>query len=232
MALKKKMTKEDHANLPDHLKSEYIEDGEGYRLDIDGDEDNGALKRAKDREVQLRRDAEAKLKAAQEQLDALGSDDARKKGDIQTLEKSWQKKIDDQKTSYEDRLGKLTSHTKSQLVDNVAMQIASKISSAPAIMLPHIKARLAADFDGDSPVTRVLGADGSLSSMSIDALSAEFVANKDFSAIILASKATGGAGSTSRSPAGSAPDSVKPLNLATMSPKALSDHIAASKTEH
>jgi hypothetical protein len=232
MALKKKMTKEDHANLPDHLKSEYIEDGEGYRLDIDGDEDNGALKRAKDREVQLRRDAEAKLKAAQEQLDALGSDDARKKGDIQTLEKSWQKKIDDQKTSYEDRLGKLTSHTKSQLVDNVAMQIASKISSAPAIMLPHIKARLAADFDGDSPVTRVLGADGSLSSMSIDALSAEFVANKDFSAIILASKATGGAGSTSRSPAGSAPDSVKPLNLATMSPKVLSDLITASKTEH
>jgi len=232
MALKKKMTKEDHANLPDHLKSEYIEDGEGYRLDIDGDEDNGALKRAKDREVQLRRDAEAKLKAAQEQLDALGSDDARKKGDIQTLEKSWQKKIDDQKTSYEDRLGKLTSHTKSQLVDNVAMQIASKISSAPAIMLPHIKARLAADFDGDSPVTRVIGADGSLSSMSIDALSAEFVANKDFSAIILASKATGGAGSTSRSPAGSAPDSVKPLNLATMSPKVLSDLITASKTEH
>ena len=232
MALKKKMTKEDHANLPDHLKSEYIEDGDGFRLDIDGDEDNGALKRAKDREVQLRRDAEAKLKAAQEQLDALGSDDARKKGDIQTLEKSWQKKIDDQKTSYEDRLGKLTSHTKRQLVDNVAMQIASKISSAPAIMLPHITARLAADFDGDSPVTRVLGADGSLSSMSIDALSAEFVANKDFSAIILASKATGGAGSTSRSPAGSAPDSVKPLNLATMSPKVLSDLITASKTEH
>jgi len=232
MALKKKMTKEDHANLPDHLKSEYIEDGEGYRLDIDGDEDNGALKRAKDREVQLRRDAESKLKAAQDQLDALGSDDARKKGDIQTLEKSWQKKIDDQRAGYEDRLGKLTAHTKTQLVDSVAMQIASKISSAPAIMLPHIKARLAADFDGDSPVTRVIGADGSLSSMSIDALSAEFVANKDFSAIILASKATGGAGSTSRSPAGSAPDSVKPLNLATMSPKVLSDLITASKTEH
>ena len=232
MALKKKMTKEDHANLPDHLKSEYIEDGDGFRLDIDGDDDNGALKRAKDREVQLRRDAEARLKDAQDQLDALGSDDARKKGDIQTLEKSWQKKIDDQRAGYEDRLGKLTAHTKTQLVDSVAMQIASKISSAPAIMLPHIKARLAADFDGDSPVTRVLGSDGSLSSMSIDALSAEFVANKDFSAIILASKATGGAGSTSRSPAGSAPDSVKPLNLAIMSPKELSDHIAASKTEH
>ena len=232
MALKKKMTKEDHANLPDHLKSEYIEDGDGFRLDIDGDDDNGALKRAKDREVQLRRDAEARLKDAQDQLDALGSDDARKKGDIQTLEKSWQKKIDDQRAGYEDRLGKLTAHTKTQLVDSVAMQIASKISSAPAIMLPHIKARLAADFDGDSPVTRVIGADGSLSSMSIDALSAEFVANKDFSAIILASKATGGAGSTSRSPAGSAPDSVKPLNLATMSPKVLSDLITASKTEH
>ena len=95
MALKKKITKEDHAKLSDALKSEYVEDGDGFRLDVDGEEDTGALKRAKDREAQLRREAEAKLREAQEQLDALGSDDARKKGDIATLEKSWQKKIED-----------------------------------------------------------------------------------------------------------------------------------------
>ena len=67
MALKKKLTKEEHSKLSDHLKAEYIEDGDGdgFRLDIDGDEDTGALKRAKDREAQLRRDAEAKLREAQ-----------------------------------------------------------------------------------------------------------------------------------------------------------------------
>ena len=230
MALKKKLTKEEHSKLSDHLKAEYIEDGDGFRLDIDGDEDTGALKRAKDREAQLRREAETKLREAQEQLDALGNDDARKKGDIQTLEKSWQKKLDDSKAEYESKLGKLTSHTKTQLVDNVAQQIASKISNAPALLLPHIKARLAADFEGDAPVTRILDKDGKPSAMTVEELSAEFVANKDFSAIITASKASGGAGKPSNSNGGGAPyNPVQPADLASMNPVQLAEHIKASK---
>lgn len=230
MALKKKLTKEEYAKLSDHIKAEYIEDGDGFRLDIDGDEDTGALKRAKDREAQLRREAEQKLREAQEQLDALGNDDARKKGDIQTLEKSWQKKLEDQKTEYEGKLGKLTSHTKTQLVDNVAQQIASKISNAPALLLPHIKARLAADFEGDAPITRILDKDGKPSAMTVEELSAEFVANKDFSAIITASKASGGAGKSSNSNGGgAASNSDKPADLASMNPAQLAEHIKASK---
>lgn len=230
MALKKKLTKEEHSKLPDHLKAEYIEDGDGFRLDIEGDEDTGALKRAKDREAQLRREAETKLREAQEQLDALGNDDARKKGDIATLEKSWQKKLDDSKAEYESKLGKLTSHTKTQLVDNVAQQIASKISNAPALLLPHIKARLAADFEGDAPVTRILDKDGKPSAMTVEELAAEFVANKDFSAIITASKASGGAGKPSNSNGGGAPNnSDKPADLASMNPAQLAEHIKASK---
>ena len=230
MALKKKLTKEEYSKLSDHIKAEYIEDGDGFRLDIDGDEDTGALKRAKDREAQLRRDAEAKLREAQEELDRINGDDARKKGDIATLEKSWQKKLEDQKTEYEGKLGKLTSHTKTQLVDNVAQQIASKISNAPALLLPHIKARLAADFEGDAPVTRILDKDGKPSAMTIEELSAEFVANKDFSAIITASKASGGAGKPSNSNGGGAPNnSDKPADLASMNPAQLAEHIKASK---
>jgi hypothetical protein len=230
MALKKKLTKEEYSKLSDHIKAEYIEDGDGFRLDIDGDEDTGALKRAKDREAQLRRDAEAKLREAQEELDRINGDDARKKGDIATLEKSWQKKLEDQKAEYEGKLGKLTSHTKTQLVDNVAQQIASKISNAPALLLPHIKARLAADFEGDAPVTRILDKDGKPSAMTVEELSAEFVANKDFSAIITASKASGGAGKPSNNSGGGAPNnSDKPADLASMNPAQLAEHIKASK---
>ena len=230
MALKKKLTKAEYEKLSEHIKAEYIEDGDGFRLDIDGDEDTGALKRAKDREAQLRRDAEAKLREAQEELDRINGDDARKKGDIATLEKSWQKKLEDQKAEYEGKLGKLTSHTKTQLVDNVAQQIASKISNAPALLLPHIKARLAADFEGDAPVTRILDKDGKPSAMTVEELSAEFVANKDFSAIITASKASGGAGKPSNSNGGGAPNnSDKPADLASMNPAQLAEHIKASK---
>ena len=230
MALKKKLSKAEYEKLSDTIKAEYIEDGDGYRLDLDGDEDTGALKRAKDREAQLRREAETKLREAQEELDRINGDDARKKGDIATLEKSWQKKLDDQKAEYEGRLGKLTSHTTKTLVDNVATQIATKISNAPALLLPHIKSRLQADFEGDSPVTRVLDKDGKPSAMTVEELAAEFVANKDFSAIITASKASGGAGKPSNNSGGGAPNnSDKPADLASMNPAQLAEHIKASK---
>ena len=230
MALKKKLSKAEYEKLSDAIKAEYIEDGDGFRLDIDGDEDTGALKRAKDREAQLRRDAEAKLREAQEELDRINGDDARKKGDIATLEKSWQKKLDDTKAEYEGKVSKLTAHTTKTLVDNVATQIATKISNAPALLLPHIKSRLQADFEGDAPVTRVLDKDGKPSAMTVEELAAEFVANKDFSAIITASKASGGAGKPSNNSGGGAPNnSDKPADLASMNPAQLAEHIKASK---
>lgn len=233
MALKKKLTKEEHAKLSEHLKAEYIEDGEGFRLDVDGEEDTGALKRAKDREAQLRREAETKLREAQEQLEALGTDDARKKGDIATLEKSWQKKLDDQKAEYDGKLSKLTGHTTKSLVDNVALSIASKISNAPAIILPHIRARLQADFEGDEPKTRVLDKDGKPSALTVEELSQEFIANKDFSAIITASKASGGAGKPSQNGGGAPNNSGNSGNqtadLSKMSPHELAAHLKEAK---
>lgn len=230
MALKKKLTKAEYEKLSEHIKAEYIEDGEGFRLDVEGDEDNGALKRAKDRESQLRRDAEKKLSELEAELGEIKGNDARKNGDIATLEKAWAKKTEDLKAEYEAKLGKLTSHTQKQLVDNVATQIATKISNAPALILPHIKSRLQADFDGDTPVTRVLDKEGNVSALTIEELSAEFIANKDFSAIITASKASGGAGKPATSTGGSAPNqSDKPADLASMNPAQLAEFVKASK---
>lgn len=232
MALKSKLTKEEHAKLPDAFKAEYVEDGDGFRLDIEGAEDTGALKRAKDRESQLRKDAEKEAKELREKLEAQETGDARKKGDIETLEKSWQGKLDTQKTEADARIAKLTAHTTRSLVDNVAQSIAAKISTAPALLLPHIKARLQADFEGDEPKTRVLDKDGKPSALTADELAAEFVANKDFSAIIVASKASGGAGKSSQN-GGGAPNksgqSDKPADLSKMNPQDLAAHLKEAK---
>lgn len=192
MALKSKINKEKFDKLPEALKSEYIErDGE-YVLDIEGAEDTGALKRSKDREKQLRHDAEAELRKAQEKLDSLEDNDARKRGDIETLEKLWQKKLDDQKTESDGKLSSKDGFIKKTLIDNKALEIANKISGDnAAVILPHIVKRITADLDGESPVTKVLGADGTPSEMSLADLSKEFVANKDFAAIIIGSKASG-----------------------------------------
>lgn len=235
MALKKRITKEQHEALNEAFKGEYKADGDNFVLDIDGDEDTGALRRAKDREAQKARDAEAKANELQQQLDALSTDDARKTGDIKTLDKSWQTKLDTQKTDFEAKINVLTGHISKSLVDNVAMQIAHKISTAPKVLIPHIKSRLKADFDGDVPVTRVLDKDGKPSALTVDELANEFVADKDFSGIITASKATGGAGKSnqlSNGGAGANNNDSPPPDLSKMPPSELAARIKAQKAEN
>lgn len=192
MALKRNVTKAEFDALPKDIQTEYVADGDNYKLDVVGDEDTGALKRAKDREKQLRQEAEDRAKKAEAELDRINGDDARKTGDIATIEKSWQKKLDDQKADYDGKLSKRDAALKKSLIDDTAQKIASKISTAPALLLPHIKARLQADLDGDSPATKVLDATGVVSALTLDDLEKEFVANKDFSAIIIAGKGSGG----------------------------------------
>ena len=93
MALKRKITKADYDKLAADIKTEYVADGDdNYRLDLDGEEDTGALKRAKDRETQLRTDAEKKAAELAAQLDSLTDSDAKKRGDIEALEKSLKEK--------------------------------------------------------------------------------------------------------------------------------------------
>lgn len=227
MALKKKITKAEFEKLADHFKSEYIEDGDGYRLDVAGEEDTGALKRAKDRESQLRKEAEQRAKEAEEKLASLEGDDARKKGDIATLEKAWQKKIEDAELAAKTKIDKLSDYTKKSLVDTVALSIASKISTSPALLLPHIKQRLQADLDGEEPKTVVLDKTGKPSALTAEDLANEFVANKEFSAIITASKGSGSAGDKSKKAGGQTNDDKK--DLSTMNPKELADFLKSQK---
>lgn len=199
MAIKQKITKVVYDALSDELKKEYKLVGVDYVLDLEGYEDPVELKRAKDREAQNARDSKAALTLAQDELAALkaslGNDDetkARKAGDIATLEKSWQGKIDAATTESNGKLAKKDAYIQAQLVDAVAHQLASKIAQSPNVILPHIKARLQADLTGDVPVTRVLDATGKVSAMSLAELEKEFVANPDFAAIIIASNGSGG----------------------------------------
>jgi len=238
MALKKKITKAEHEALAAHFKSEYVEDGDGYRLDVEGEEDTGALLRAKTRETELRKEAEANLKKLQDaeserqrQLDTLTESEARKAGDIATLEKGWQAKLDTQKTEYEAKLGKVGKFVDTTLRDNVAIKLAGELSPKhSALLLPHIKARIGVDSTGDEPKTVILGADGKASELTLDGLKAELVANKDYAGIIIASQASGGANSkTPSTPNGSA-DGLgnKPTDLSKLSGAELAASLGAN----
>lgn len=187
---KRKINKEAFDKLSDAHKEFYEEKSGSYLLKVE-DDDADELRRAKDREVQARKDAEKKAKELQEQLDEATGNDAKKRGDIEVLDKSWKEKFEKQKTDYEAKLATKDTFIRTTLVDSVANSLASKISNAPAVLLPHIKARLTADLDGEQPATKILDKDGKVSAMSVEDLEKEFVANKDFSSIIVGSKASG-----------------------------------------
>ena len=193
--LKRKIDKDTYDKLEDSLKKMYAEKDGAYTLQLDGDEDAAELKRAKDREVQARKDAEKRAKEAEEKLQELTGIDAKKRGDIETLEKSWKEKTEKEKDELRSQIEKLKSTTIKTLVDGTAETLAAKISTVPSLMAKALRERLTVDFDGDAPTLRILDANGKPSALTLDELSKEFVANKDFSSIIVGSKASGSSAS-------------------------------------
>lgn len=222
MALAFKITKAKYDALSEDMKKEYLAgEGEGeYVLDVLGipaPEDTGPLKRSLEAERGKVKDIKAKLDEANGKLAEVPN-------------------IDEMKANHEKEVGKYKSFTENTLIDSVAMSLASKISKAPALLAPVIKARLVADMSGDTPVTRIKGADGKVvADFTIDKLGEELVANKDYAAIMIASQASGGG--APRSPAikplgGGAPQgeqSGQTPDLSTMKPSDLAARISERK---
>lgn len=188
------------------LRPLYVEDKEvGFRLAVDGIEDPAELRRAKTREADARRLAEARVKeleaaqtAKDEEARRLADEAARKAGDVTTLEKSWQTKLDaavaEVKGQYEPQVTSLTSDINRLLIDNVAHGIASQIAvqGSADVLLPHIKSRLRTDVRDGQRVTVVVDPEGKPSASTIADLAKEISGNKAFAPIIAASKGSGG----------------------------------------
>jgi hypothetical protein len=221
MALKKQIDEATWKKLSEHLQGEYKKNDDGsYTLDVEGDEDTGALKRAKDHEKEQRKAAEALLRETKKKLDDLTEEhetlqtQMKTKGDerLTATEKAWQAKLAKREQELNDQLGTLQKVLKANTVDTVAMQLATELAGDNAeIMLPHIQRRLSADIVDGKAVTKVLGADGSVSALNPDELKKEFLSNTRFSAIVVGSKASGGgAGGTRKS--GSVPKKLSEMS--------------------
>lgn len=191
MALKVKIDKATYDALSDAVKAEYIADGEGFKLDVDDTDIAAEMRRARDREKQERADLQKERDRIQGELDALKGEGHRKAGDIDAIEASWRTKVEAEKVAGKTKSEKLEGQLRNLLVNDVARAMATEISTSPALILPHIKARLRAEFDGDEPVTKVLDESGKLSALTVAELKQSFIDNKEFAAIIIGSKASG-----------------------------------------
>ena len=199
MTLKLKLKSLD--GLDDTIKSLYEEKDGEYVLSVDGVEDTGALKRAKDHEKEARKEAEMKVKELQDamqkieqqQKDALDKN-ARENNDVEALEKSWKEKLTQREQELNERIESLSGNINTMLVDNEALKLASKLAveGSADVLLPHIKSRLGAEMRDGKYVTVVKDKDGKASASTLDDFAKEIASNPAFAPVLAGSKASGG----------------------------------------
>lgn len=193
--LRRKITKNAFEGLNEALKGEYKPNPKNdaeYYLDVD---DASELNRAVERQTKRADDAEANALQASETIKTLEQkikDGSAKMPDVEALEKSWQKKLDKAELKGIETVKRLQHSIVETLVEGNAKTIATEISTVPGLMSRAIRDRLSVEFDGDTPHLRVLGADGKPSAATLDELKQEMLANKEYAAIVIASKASGG----------------------------------------
>lgn len=183
-----------------------------FRLKVEGIEDVSGLKRKNEELLAEKRAAADARKQAEESARIAAEEAARKTGDVESLDKSWQKKHADALAAKEAELGTVKGTLNKLLVDNVAVQLATELAvqGSSALLIPHIKSRLEVDTSSGEPKTVVLGPDGKRSALTIEELKAELAANPAFAPVIAGSKATGGGASGTGGGGGAAKTIARP----------------------
>lgn len=130
---------------------------------------------------------------AKKAADKAAMEAAKKSGDVDAVEKSWNEKystLENEKTQASQRYERMIQNmTVGATASRLAAELA--IPGSADVLLPHISARLAVEIKDDKPIVRVLDKDGNLSAMTIKELQAEFIANPMFAPIISGTKANG-----------------------------------------
>lgn len=223
MGLKLKVEKLDDVDESARGLYKEVEGGGGFQLDVDDLEDTGALKRAKDHEVEARKKAEAELKRLQDERKAAeaarkkAEEDANKaSGNVEALEKSWQAKLTAREQELiqerDSQVSSLTADVTRLTADTDALKIATELAVDPDsvdALLPHVRRRLAVDVRDGRRVSVVVDADGKPTAMSLADLAKELKASKSLARLIKGSQGSGGGAGGSGRGGGAPPASKK-----------------------
>lgn len=211
------------------LQSFYEEKDGAFVLKVEGVDDGAELKRAKDHEKKARQQAErereelrAALEEKNQELENLipkssAEEQANKfKKQLEKLERESSQKI----STYQQQLQKL-------LIDQKAEAIARELAvpGSEAVLIPHIKSRLALDEQNFTTVYK--NADGI--DYSEKEMIEEFRGSAAFAPLLVASKATGGGASQSKG-GGAAAKSIPRSQFDALGPNEKAAHIKSGGT--
>lgn len=180
--------------LPADVAALYTKHGDGYRLTVDGLPDVPGLKAKNEELLTKRREALDRAQAAEEAAQLAAEEAARKAGDVVALEASWRDKMAKRETELQAQIDRLGGSVTAMTVDATAFKLASELAveGASEVLLPHIRARLAAEERDGQYVTVVRDAAGKPSALSVDEFKKELSNNPAFARVVAGSKASGG----------------------------------------
>lgn len=139
-----------------------------------------------------------------------------------------QGELDAERTGRAEDASRYQGMIANSMIEAKAGEIASKISKSPKIMSRFIRDSIGVDFEGENPTLRVRGSDGQFDDRSFEDLEKDFLENSDYSDIIIASSAGGGAGGTkSTTPAPT--QRSEPKQLSKMHPRELASYITSQR---
>lgn len=228
--LKTKLNKEAWSKLADEIKELYKANGDDYILDTDDgaelrsslDAVRNELKEAKARNVELAKEATELKKAG---------------GDFTAIEESYKTKLAKAETQLADANGQLTKVREDSTLGVKARELATKHFTIPSLMESQLRARMELD-SRDHTTIRYKDKDGKLSALTEADIIKEFVDNAEFKPIVIANRASGGAGNGSNpGGAGNPPftppvsNDGKPKLLSEMTPAEMVGHLHAKKAE-
>ncbi len=190
-----------HDSLDAALQPFYVKQDDGnYRLDTDAPDTDGLKAKTDEllgetkRERELRKAAEDRANALEAAQKEAANENARAKGDIEAIDKSYQeqiRKLNDESTGKVSTLQKqIYDLTVGQAANSLANELSIKGSAIA--LLPHIQNRLSLEQaeDGQQKI-RVLDLNGNKTGMTLDDLKQEFRSNEAFKPLIAANGASG-----------------------------------------
>ena len=186
-------------DLDDAVKALYEPAGEKYRLKVDGvpagikPEDFDALKSSVERLEAKNRELLEEKKRAKQEAEQAALDAAKKGGDVEALEKSWQQKVQAIEQDLAAKIAQYERMVSDMTSGAEAIRAASELalSGSADVLLPHIQRRLSTEVKDGKAIVRVLDADGRPSAMSIADLKKEIAANPAFAPILVGARANG-----------------------------------------
>ena len=210
--MKFKITKAEFEKLDPSMQALYkAGDGDNYVMNVEGmpqAEDVTGLKNKVAELLTEKKKSDEEKVAADLAAKTAADELARKNGDVAALDKSWGEKLAAVEAKYQGEIASRDSSINAVMVDSKALELANKLGGEnAALLLPHIKSRLACENVDGKYQTRVLDATGKPSSATLDELATEFTGNPMFKSAIITTQAagTGGAGKPNQgTPAGGA----------------------------